>query len=202
MTTTGTPTARAHLIEVDDSILVVIDVQAGFLEKMDTERADAVVEHVAWLSRVAGVLGVPVVVTAEEPDGYGGAVDLRVAAALPPGTEALCKPVFGLAACPPIMAAVEATGRRTAVLVGLDTDVCVAHSALGLLERAYTVAAVADALGSSGSGRAHEFGLDRLRSAGVALLGTRNLYYEWVPSVERAMTLREPLQDFPMPGGW
>jgi nicotinamidase-related amidase len=39
-----------------------------------------------------------------------------------------------LAAEPAIMAAVEATGRRTADLVGAETDVCVAQSAVGLLD--------------------------------------------------------------------
>ena len=51
------------------------------------------------------------------------------------------------------------SGRKTAVLVGLETDVCVAHSALGLLGHGYQVAVVADATGSPGT--AHGFGLER-----------------------------------------
>ena len=109
------------------------------------------------------------------------------------------KPVFGLAACPEVMGDVRASSRRTVVLVGLETDVCVAHSALGLLELGYAVAVVADATGSPGT--AHQFGLERMRDAGVAVLGAKNLYYEWVPTVERANDLEERVRALGVPEG-
>ena len=58
----------------------------------------------------------------------------------------LAGPTFGLADVPEIVASVEHTGRRTAVLVGMETDVCVAQSALGLLDEDFTVAVVEDAV--------------------------------------------------------
>jgi hypothetical protein len=95
---------------------------------------------------------------------------------------------FGLTADPVILAAVERTKRKTAVLVGLETDVCVAQSALGLLQRGYRVAVLADATGSPGTG--HAFGLDRMRGAGALVLGLKGLYYEWLRTVERADQFR------------
>jgi nicotinamidase-related amidase len=82
------------------------------------------------------------------------------------------------------LGALEQTGRRTVILVGLETDVCVAQSALGLLERGYRVAVVADATGSPGT--AHAFGIERMRDAGAIIVSVKGLFYEWVRTVERA----------------
>jgi len=166
-----------RLLERGDSILIVIDVQPGF------GPPDAVLARIAWLTGVATALGVPVVVTEEEP-ARNGLTAPEILSRAPAGTTAHVKPVFGLADSPEILAAVEALGRRTAVLAGFETDVCVAHSALGLLDRGYRVAVVTDATGSPGE--LHELGLRRIRDAGATLLHAKGVYYEWVRTVEAA----------------
>ena len=67
----------AGLIDVDDSLLVVIDVQDHFLDKYDAARARDVVARIAWLLRVAEVLAVPVVAMAEDPDKRDRRVDRK-----------------------------------------------------------------------------------------------------------------------------
>jgi len=171
------------LIDVQDSILIVIDVQAAFLEKLPPEDRQPLLDRICWLIRVAHCLDVPVVVTAEDI-AHLGSVDAQVARALPLGTPIYNKMTFGLAAEPEILTAIERTGRKTAILIGLETDVCVTHSAIGLLQAGYQVAAIADATGSPGTG--HAFGLERLRRAGALVLGLKGLYYEWQRTVERA----------------
>src|SRR5258706_1954999 len=146
------------LMEVDDSVLIVIEVQPPFLDKLPREDSQLLRNRICWLIGVAGWLNVPLVVTAEDIAREGG-VDPQVARALPGGIQAHNKMVFDLSTDPAILAAVVQTGRKTAVLVGLETDVCVAHSALGLLEHGYQVAVLADATGSPGT--AHGFGLER-----------------------------------------
>jgi nicotinamidase-related amidase len=96
----------------------------------------------------------------------------------------LPKPVFGLADDPAILAAVKRTGRRTAVLVGMETDVCVAHSAIGLLDRGLRVAVVADATFSPGDMHAH--GLRRIADAGATVIHAKGVYYEWIRTLEAA----------------
>ena len=81
------------LLDRDDSVLVVVDAQPGFLG----DHADSAVERMVWLVAVAARLGVPVVVTEEEPE-RNGATDARVAERLPTGTPVFTKPTFGLAA--------------------------------------------------------------------------------------------------------
>src|SRR5262249_58515085 len=114
------------LLDRDDSVLVVVDAQPGFLGT-DAEPA---LERMVWLVAVAARLGVPVIVTEEEPE-RNGATDPRVAKLLPAGTPDLKKPTFGLVSTPAIVAAARATQRRTAVVIGCETDACVPQSAIG-----------------------------------------------------------------------
>jgi nicotinamidase-related amidase len=109
----------------------------------------------------------------------------------------LDKSVFGLAEDEEILKTVVETGRRTAILVGLETDVCVAHSALGLLRRGFDVVVVADGTGSPALG--HQIGLERVRRAGGLISSVKAVYYEWVRTVagDRAFFDRGPEIDVP-----
>lgn len=177
-----------RLLERSDCVLVIIDAQPGFygeapLAGGDGQRLPLLLERCAWLAGVAAALGVPVVVTEEDPD-RNGPTSAAIVARLPEGTPRFTKPVFSLADVPEILAAVEATGRRTVVLAGLETDVCVAHSALGLLDRGFRVAAVTDALFAPGL--MHEHGLARMHAAGVEPVHAKGVYYEWVRTLADA----------------
>jgi nicotinamidase-related amidase len=81
----------------------------------------------------------------------------------------------------------------------METDVCDAHSALGLIDRGYRVAAVRDAVAAPEP--AHQHGLDRIRAAGAELVGTKGLFYEWTRSVERSRELDERMRQVPLPDG-
>jgi nicotinamidase-related amidase len=145
---------------------------------------------VAWLVALAVRLGIPVVVTEEEPERHGG-TEPRVLERLSAGTPVLRKPTFGLAGTPEILAAVRATGRGTAVVVGCETDVCVAQSALGLREQGFATVVVDDATFSPGE--MHGRGLDRLASAGIARNHAKGVTYEWLRTVDDARAvLRDP----------
>src|SRR5689334_21852618 len=138
------------LVAADDCLVVVIDAQPGFAPD---EAARTALDRAAWLVELARRLEVPVVATEEEPE-RNGRTDPRLAA------DALLKPTFGLAGTPEILAAIRATGRSTAVLVGFETDVCVYQSAVGLLDAGFGVLVVEDA--TSSPGEMHARGLQRL----------------------------------------
>jgi nicotinamidase-related amidase len=198
----GSRVACVSLIRRDASALLVIDTQEGFYpaERRDVDRAAfaLVVDRVAWLVGVARALAVPVIATEEDP-GTNGPTAQRVLERLPAGAAVLPKPVFAAPDDPAIEAAIAATGRTTIVLAGLETDVCVAHSALTLRDRGYGVAAVSDALYSPPE--AHRHGLDRLRAEGVQLLSAKELFYDWTRTLTEARALvRDNPELDPPPG--
>ena len=177
-----------ELIDRQDSLLIVIDVQDFFLAKLTTAARLAVTQNIGWLVGVASKLEMPILATAEDLPAVGG-VSAAIADQLPVGTPVFNKMTFGLAAEPEIMAAVAQTGRQTAVLVGLETDVCVAQSALGLLKAGYRVVVPADAVATPESGQ--PFGLARMRDAGVLISSTKGLYYEWVRTVKASEAFKD-----------
>lgn len=176
------------LIDRNDSVLVVIDVQDGFYPetRTDVDRPvfDRFVDRVAWVVGVAGSLDVPVVVTEENTARNGGTAE-RVRARLPGDAPILDKAVFAAPDNPEIDRTINGYGVNTVVLVGMETDVCVAHSALRFKEEGKRVVAVGDALFSPSE--AHQHGIRRLEQAGVEIVSAKELYYDWVRSVADAV---------------
>jgi nicotinamidase-related amidase len=108
--------------------------------------------------------------------------------------------VFGAADQVDIRDAIEATGRRTAVVAGLETDVCVAHTVLGLLDRAYRVVVVTDATYAPDA--AHEAGLRRMAGLGAELAHAKGVYYEWIRTLAAARTFQRQHPDLAEPPGF
>ena len=188
----------ARIFERERSCLVVIDVQQYFLDKLALGWRAPLVEHIAWLMRVARLLDIPIIATAEDMERNGPLVPELVRCLPPDASPVFNKMVFGLWGQKDIRAAVEASGRDCFVLVGLETDVCVAQSALGLRAAGYRVAVVADACASPPP--SHEHGLQRLRDTGVTLTSVKTMFYEWTRELETTCRVREEL-DLPYPAG-
>ena len=191
------------LISRDDSVLIVVDLQPSFWgERLNPGEADSAVvaaRRARWLAATAAALGIPAVVT-EEDKQRNGLTDASVLAALAAGTPVFAKPVFGLADCPDIMQAVRSTGRRTAVLVGFETDVCVTHSAVGLADAGYRVVVTEDAVYSPSG--AHSAGLGRLRDLGFEVLRCKSIYYDWIRTLEAARAFQHEHPDLADPPGF
>src|SRR5262245_25202225 len=144
------------LMESAYSILVIIDVQDCFSTKLEPVQAQNLLQRVCWLMEVAKWLGLPIVVTVEDLDRAGGPSS-PVQQAMTPNTPLFNKMIFNLADQPEILAEVDRSGRKTVILVGFETDVCVAQSALGLMSGGFRVAVVTDATAAPGD--AHSAGL-------------------------------------------
>ncbi len=183
---------KKKLIEVNDSILVVIDVQDSFLKKFPEDESKLLRNRIGWVVDVAVRLDVPLIAMAEEIPVMGG-VSPDVLQKFPDDTPIFDKMTFGLAADEKIMTAIRNTGRKTAILVGLETDVCVAHSAIGLQQEGYQVAVVADATGAPS--KAHEYGLERMKQAGIVISNVKSLFFEWVRTVDRCVEFLEKYQE-------
>jgi nicotinamidase-related amidase len=190
------------LLDRSDSLLIVIDAQPGFYASaavQDSAAAGRARDVAAWLAGVAIALEVPVVVTEEDP-ARNGPTDSAILRRLAPETQAMVKRVFGLADDPEILRAVMATGRRTAVLVGCETDVCVGQSAIGLLDRGYRVLVVSDATFSPGS--MHDLGLRRIREQGGEVGHAKGVYYEWLRTLDAARGFEAEHPDLASPPGF
>jgi nicotinamidase-related amidase len=190
-------------VNASDCVLLVIDAQDGFYPPTRTDvghdEKDAVLDRVGWLCGVAAAIDVPVVVTEEDP-GHNGPTAPQVRRHLHTSTPTFDKHVFGAADQPDIREAVARTGRGVVVLVGMETDVCVAHSALGFSEQGCRVVVIHDAVFSAGS--AHHHGLARLRQEGIELISAKELYYEWLRDLATVRTFEAAHPDLNTPPGF
>ena len=176
----NTTVRDSSLTDVNESILIIIDVQQKFLDKLDRDQSIPMVNRISWITEMAGRFEMPIVVTAEDMKKNSGTVR-QVAAKFSPGTMEYDKMSYALTSNRDILHAIEKTGRKTAVLVGLETDVCVCQSALGLSENGYRVVVLADAVGSPGP--CHDYGIERMRNAGVVISSVKGTFYEWQRTV-------------------
>lgn len=183
---------RQGLFGRTDSCLVLIDVQQYFLDKLPGAIAHPLVERIAWVVRVARALDIPIIATAEDIARNGPLVP-EVMRELPEDTSVHDKLVFGLAGQDSILADVHRVGRKEFVLIGLETDVCIAHSALGLLDLGRRVAVIEDATASPSP--YHEAGLRRISAAGGIITTTKGIHYEWVRDLTTLEALRQKIGD-------
>jgi len=159
------------LLARSDAVLVVVDVQ---------ERINAVMADQAHLARIAALveactlLGVPVVATEQYPKGLGPTVtELSGLLPAPP----LVKDTFSCAREPAVRTALEATGRRQAIVVGIEAHVCVLQTALDLAAAGFQVHVPHDAV-SSRRALDKEWALERMATAGVAVSTTESALFE------------------------
>lgn len=190
-------------LDVADCVLVVIDAQPGFYgparDDVDRGLLATALARSAWVAGLASALEVPAVLT-EEDAATNGPTSAAIRDAVPGTSPVLVKQVFGADANPDIDEAVRRHGRGAVVMVGLETDVCVAHSAIGWRSRGLRTVVIHDAVYSAGAGHAN--GLARMISEGVELMSAKELYYEWLrdlPSV-RAFDAAHP--DLATPPGF
>ena len=159
------------LLARSDAVLVVVDVQ---------ERINAVMADQAHLARIAALveactlLGVPVVTTEQYPKGLGPTVtELSGLLPAPP----LVKDTFSCAREPAVRTTLEATGRRQAIVVGIEAHVCVLQTALDLAAAGFQVHVPHDAV-SSRRAADKEWALERMAAAGVAVTTTESALFE------------------------
>jgi nicotinamidase-related amidase len=173
--------ALAGLLDRRRSCLAVIDVQAYFLGKLPLDQREPLVARIAWLMRVASALEIPILATAEDIAKNGPLV-AELEKHVPAGRPVFNKMVFGLYDQADIRAAVKTLGCDQFVLTGLESDVCVSQSALGLQAAGHQVAVVLDACASPPPH--HDLAMARLRDAGISVTTVKAVYYEWLRDLE------------------
>jgi nicotinamidase-related amidase len=190
-------TPGQQLFDRNKSCLLVIDVQQYFLEKLPSDLRQPLVARIAWLMRVARLHDIPIVATAENMTQIGPLVD-ELMNELPAGATVHDKMVFGLCGQASILDAIKGQGRSEFILAGLETDVCVAHSAIGLLNQGFRVAVIEDATASPPPH--HDHGIKRLSAAGAIVTSVKGIYYEWMRDVATDNCARQQM-NFPLPPG-
>jgi nicotinamidase-related amidase len=156
-----------------DSALLVIDVQDKLMAKIPS--AESLTRNIAFLIDGAHLLQMPVAATEQYPKGLGPTVP-ELARRLPDRPD---KTAFSSCAVASVTQGFRNAGRTKIVLAGIETHVCVLHTALDLLALGFVVYLAADAVGSR-SAIDHDIALRRLERAGAILTTSETCLFEWI----------------------
>jgi nicotinamidase-related amidase len=159
-------------LERDNAVVLVVDVQEKLMPAM--EGAEACVAGVRKMIEAAKVLEVPALVTEQYPAGLGRTcVPVREAL----GETAAVEKVRYSACVEGITEQLTKLGRRQAIVVGVETHVCVQQTVLDLLRSGYMVYVCADAV-SSRRALDREMSLARMRQAGAVVTTVESVIFE------------------------
>ena len=158
--------------------LLIVDVQ----EKLVAAVADGprVVANALRLARGARLLGVPAQATEQYPKGLGPTVG-PIAELVP---ERPSKLSFACCSAPQVLEQLYGRQVRHVTLAGLEAHVCVAQTALDLLDLGFRVQVPADAVASRNP-LDRDVALRRLESAGATISTTEAVLFEWCETADR-----------------
>jgi nicotinamidase-related amidase len=169
--------AREALLDPNDTVVLLLDHQTGLFQTVkDVPIVDLRANTVA-LAKIAEQAKMPIIYTASEPGGPNGPIMEELAAAAPSATYVGRKGEVSAWDNADFVKAVEATGRKTLVMAGVWTSVCVAFPALQAKADGYKVYAVMDASGDV-SRMAYEATLARMTQAGIVPVTTNTILSE------------------------
>ncbi len=157
------------MLERDRTAIVVVDVQEAFRPGVD--RFEDVAHGAAALVQAAHIMGLPVLVTEQYPQGLGATVP-EVADHLG-DSQPLPKTVFSGASADGF----DLGGRDQVLICGIETHVCVYQTAAELLSAGIEVHVAEDAVGSR-SALNRDVGLRKMADLGAKATSVETSLFE------------------------
>jgi nicotinamidase-related amidase len=159
------------LFDPKDAIILLLDHQTGLLNTVKDLGVQEMRTNVSVLARLSEIAGIPVVTTASEPNGPNGPLLPEIHQIAKGATYVPRKGEISAWDNELFLKTVRASGRKTLVIAGIWTSVCVAFPAVQAAAEGYTVYAVMDASGDM-SVMASQAAQARMVQAGVVPVTT------------------------------
>jgi nicotinamidase-related amidase len=166
------------LIDPADAIILLLDHQSGLFQTVKDIDVAELRTNTVILAKLAKIAKVPLITTASVPDGPNGPLMPEIHQTAP---EAIHVPPKGEISAwdnEDFVKIVRKTARKTLIIAGVWTSVCVAFPALQAKAEGYNVYAVIDASGDP-SPMASQTTLTRLAQAGIIPVSTNAVFCEF-----------------------
>jgi nicotinamidase-related amidase len=167
----------AMLIDPSDTVILLLDHQSGLFQTVKDIPVADLRRNVEMIARLAKLLDIPVITTASEPAGTNGPLMPEIHQFAPHAVYVPRKGEVNAWGNDDFVALVQSTGRKTLVMAGVWTSVCVMFPALDARAAGYDVYAVIDASGDP-SEMASRVSLARFVQGGVKPTSTNALLSE------------------------
>ena len=167
----------AALIDTSDTVILLLDHQAGLFQTVKDITVTELRNNTIMLAKLATLLKIPVITTASEPNGPNGPLMPEIHQFAPHAVYVGRKGEVNAWDNEDFVKAVRATGKKTLIMAGVWTSVCVMFPALDAKAAGYKVYAVMDASGDP-SELASRTTLARFIQAGVIPTSTNAVLSE------------------------
>lgn len=160
-------------LEKEDTVLMIIDLQEKLMTAM-SEKAK-VYKNNGILLEAAKIFQIPVVLTEQYPRGLGSTVD-EIKSKLPADYHRLEKSRFS-ALTPEMSDLLKKIGRKTVLITGSETHVCVFQTTRDLVEQGFNVHVVRDAVCSRFKEN-FQNGLSLMQQSGAVVTNTETVLFD------------------------
>lgn len=167
-----------------ESLIVLVDVQERLLPAIPAGPREKLLRNAGILLESASLLGARVIATEQYPEGLGATAAELVPYLDRASAKPMPKVTFDAIGEPPIRDAVMLSGAKNAILVGMETHICVYQTARSCLALGLTTFVVSDATASRSKER-HGVGLELSRAEGARVTVAEAVVFDWM---ERAGT--------------
>ena len=157
---------RQALMNPSDSLILLLDHQSGLFQTVKDISVAELRANTTVLAKLAALLKIPLITTASEPNGPNGPLMPEIHEFAPHAVFVSRKGEVNAWDNADFVNAVRDTGRKTLIMAGVWTSVCVMFPALDAMAAGYKVLAVTDASGDP-SELASRTTLARFAQAGV-----------------------------------
>jgi nicotinamidase-related amidase len=188
------------MIDPDDAVLLLIDHQSGLFQLVKDMDMLTLRNNVIALAKAAKLTKTPTFTTASVPDGPNGPLIPEIHEANPEAIYISRTGQINAWDNPKWVEAIENTGRKSLIIAGTLTSVCMAFPTLSALDAGYQVFNVVDASGNYSS-MATDVTLARVVQAGAVPTDTFATLAELMSTWNRpdAMKFAEIMKDHIVP---
>jgi nicotinamidase-related amidase len=165
------------LLDASDTAILLLDHQSGLFQTVKDISVAELRANTIMLAKLATLLKIPVITTASEPNGPNGPLMPEIQQFAPHAVFVPRKGEVNAWDNADFVKAVAATGKKTLIMAGVWTSVCVMFPALDAKAAGYKVYAVMDASGDP-SEMASRTTLARFTQGGVIPTSTNALLSE------------------------
>lgn len=167
----------AALMHPSDALILLLDHQSGLFQTVKDIPVADLRRNVEMIAKLATLLNIPIITTASEPAGTNGPLMPEIHRDAPHAVYVPRKGEVNAWDNDDFVAEVKSTGRKTLIMAGVWTSVCVMFPALNAVAAGYDVYAVLDASGDP-SEMASRISLARFVQGGVKPTSTNALLSE------------------------
>lgn len=171
------PGGGKALLDPTDTVILLMDHQAGLFQTVKDISVDQLRTNTIMLAKLATLLKLPLISTASEPNGPNGPLMPEIQASAPHAIFVPRKGEVNAWDNQLFVKTVRETGKKTLIMAGVWTSVCVMFPALDAKAAGYKVYAVIDASGDP-SEMVSRVTVERFAQAGIIPTSTNAVLCE------------------------